>query len=84
MASVDNPEQAKRAQADGWRYFRVTNETAPKAKGEAVCPASEEAGKKLACADCLSCSGQTGQKASIVINAHGSRAKNYKLIAIGA
>ena len=84
MASVDNPEQAKRAQEDGWRYFRVTNETAPKTKGESICPASEEAGKKLACADCLSCSGQTGRKSSIVINAHGSRAGNYKLIAIAA
>ena len=84
MASVDNLEQAKQAKQAGWRYFRVTNETAPKTKGESICPASEEAGKKLSCADCLSCSGQTGRKSSIVINAHGSRAKNYKLIAIAA
>jgi hypothetical protein len=80
MASVDNSIEANQAQKDGWRYFRVTNESAPKIKGESICPASVEAGKKLTCADCLSCGGQTGRKASIVINAHGSRASNYKLI----
>ena len=80
MASVDNPAEAEAATKEGWRYFRVTNADAPKAKGEAVCPASKEAGKKLNCTSCLSCSGQSGQRASIVINAHGSRAKNYRLI----
>ena len=85
MASVDNEAQAKQAESEGWRYFRVTNDEAPKTKGETVCPASEEAGKKLACVDCLSCSGNSGRKSKgIVIHAHGSRKNNYKLIAVAA
>lgn len=82
MASVDSPEEASAAKAAGWRYFRVTNASAPKIKGETVCPASEEAGKKLSCVDCLSCAGQTGRKASIVINAHGAKKNNYRLLAV--
>lgn len=85
MASVDNEVEAKQATANGWRYFRVTNDDAPKVKGETICPASEEAGKKLQCIDCLSCSGNDGRKSlGIVINAHGSRKSNYKLIAVAA
>ena len=82
MASADNQEQALIAQATGWRTFRVTDETSPKVKGESVCPASKEAGHKMQCIDCLSCSGRTGSRSKgIVINAHGSRANKYHLIA---
>ena len=83
MASVDNSEEAEAASSKGWRYFRVTNETQPKIKGEVVCPASEEAGKKTECAACLACNGATRKGLGIVINAHGSRSNNFKLIAKG-
>jgi len=85
MASADSALEASEAQTKGWRTFRVTNETAPQIKGETVCPASEEAGKKLSCIDCLACSGASGRRSKgIVINAHGSRKSNFKIIAVAA
>jgi hypothetical protein len=73
MASVDNEAEAALAQAKGWRYFRVALPNAvARLKGEAVCPASAEAGRKLKCADCKACSGVAyGMRGSIVIQAHG-------------
>jgi hypothetical protein len=38
-----------------------------------LCPASEEAGKKLTCQECLACGGGNRQ-GSIYIPAHGSSA----------
>ena len=80
MASVDSQSEAIEAAASGWRYFRVTNATQPKIKGETICPASEEAGHKLSCSDCLSCDGNNRNSKGIVIQAHGSRKNNFKLI----
>ena len=54
MASVSTPEEADRAQAEGWRTFRVHAEATP---GEVVCPASEEAGRRTQCDRCRLCSG---------------------------
>jgi len=73
MASVDTEQEAQQAHAMGWRTFRVALPSdTPKVKGEAVCPASAEAGKKLTCDKCLACSGtQRGSRSSIVIQAHG-------------
>ena len=73
MASVDTLGETVRAQAAGWRTFRVT---APDTVGafarEAPCPASEEQGKRLTCETCMACSGGDSKKASVTIVVHGS------------
>ena len=72
MASADSESDAAEARALGWRTFRVAMPCdAPRMTGEAICPASAEAGKKLTCATCLACSGANGRRGSIVIQAHG-------------
>lgn len=72
MASADSEAAAAEAQAAGWRTFRVAMPgDLARTPVEAICPASKEAGKKLTCAQCLACSGATGRRGSIVIQAHG-------------
>jgi hypothetical protein len=72
MASCDTPQDALTARLHGWRTFRVAMPShAPRIPGEAICPASAEAGKKLQCEQCLACSGANGRRGSIVIQAHG-------------
>lgn len=72
MASADNAADATDAQAMGWRTFRVAMPCdPPRLVGEAICPASAEAGKRLTCAQCLSCGGADGRRGSMVIRAHG-------------
>lgn len=73
MASADTAEEADHAHAMGWRTFRVSlNPTLdPIRKGEVLCPASAEAGKKLTCAECRACDGANGRRGSIYIPAHG-------------
>lgn len=73
MVSADTPKQAKKAQAQGLRTFRVKTPDAPKLDSELVCPA--ETGVK--CADCRACAGATLSGAAVVIDVHGSRAKRY-------
>ena len=73
MASADSLSDKVQAMAAGFRTFRVVmrGETA-RVAGEAVCPASAEAGKKLTCITCKACNGTaTARKSSIVIQAHG-------------
>jgi hypothetical protein len=72
MASADSAADAFKAQAHGWRTFRVAMPCdAPRLDSEAICPASAEAGKKLTCDKCLACGGANGRRGSIVIKAHG-------------
>lgn len=73
MASADSVADAVEARAAGWRTFRVAMPCdEPRINGEAMCPASAEAGRKLTCADCRACGGAgTGRRGSIVIQAHG-------------
>lgn len=78
MVSADTPEDAKRARDSGFRYFRIRLADEPLGEREFTCPASEEAGKRLQCADCMACSGSSKGKASPVIIAHGSLKKNYR------
>lgn len=77
MASVETPEQQKKARAMGWKTFRVRNVDEPLQKHEFVCPASHEAGKKLKCEDCLACSGGewNGSQFTPVIVVHGTTYK---------
>lgn len=79
MASVDSPEEAREAQALGWRTFRVgrwgETERDRENLSESLCPASAEAGKKLTCEVCLACDGVgSGRRGSIFIPAHGGTA----------
>ena len=85
MASADCPEDALQAHTLGWRTFRVTRSASEPSVGrEAVCPASEEAGRKLTCETCGACTGATGRKASIRIVAHGALASERNLQALDA
>ena len=81
MASVDSEAEAREAQADGWRTFRITptpiwsrstSKLAQKFKDEIVCPSSEEAGRKTTCDQCLLCNGSASKSTrNITIAAHG-------------
>lgn len=71
MASADSEAEALRAWGDGWRFFRVRSKDEARLSNEAPCPASKEAGAKVACTDCKACGGLSASvKKSIVINAH--------------
>ena len=82
MASVDSPTEATEAQRLGWRTFRVASGgigrslaldvAKSRMRGESLCPASAEAGRKLTCAACLACGGANGRRGNIMIPAHGS------------
>lgn len=76
MASADNAAEAQAAQALGYRTFRVGTPAESMARGEFLCPASEQAGKKTDCATCLACGGTSSpNRASVFIPAHGAIAK---------
>jgi len=76
MASADTESDGIDARLAGWRTFRVVMPgQVERMTGEAVCPASKEAGKKLTCDKCLACDGTTSnRRGSIVIQAHGGTA----------
>lgn len=86
MASADSVKDAQEAQALGYRTFRVSLEgDVDRLKGEAVCPASKEAGYKLQCHQCLACDGNwTNRRGSITIKVHGNSAhrSNAKKLAL--
>lgn len=72
MASCDSATDRFHAKVLGFRTFRVRSADDATAKGEVICPASAEAGKKTVCASCLACGGTTAKaRADIVIIAHG-------------
>lgn len=76
MASADSPCEAIAAQAMGYRTFRVGTPAEKMARGEFLCPASEQAGKKVDCAACLACGGTSApNRSSVFIPAHGAKAK---------
>jgi hypothetical protein len=78
MASVDSEDEALEAWHLGWRTFRVrTSEDALIPGAEAVCPASEEAGKRSSCDRCGLCEGQATEARSIAIVSHGYRKGNF-------
>ena len=85
MASCDSVAEHLDAASRGWRVFRTRlpdERAAPRLHGEALCPASEEAGHKLTCETCMACSGAglSGRRGHIVISAHGAAGivSNYK------
>ncbi len=76
MASCDSETDRLHAKLLGFRTFRVRGETEPKLPGEAMCPASAEAGHKTVCSACKACGGTAAKaKVDMAIIAHGSAAK---------
>lgn len=77
MASADSQQEAREAQAMGYRTFRVGTKAESIVQGaEFLCPASKEAGQKTNCAACLACGGTSGpNRASVFIPAHGAAGK---------
>lgn len=73
MASVDTEGQMRFARRKGWRTFRVRGADETVLRGEVVCPASEEAGKRKTCQECLACDGsrEGDRRVGIVIAVHG-------------
>jgi len=76
MASADSQPEARELQAQGWATFRVsTDPTETRDRGEARCPASAEAGRRVTCESCpisLKCNGKrTGRIRGRVILDHG-------------
>lgn len=73
MASTDTGAETVVAKKLGWRTFRVRSMAVSEFRNEMICPASEEAGKRLTCATCMACSGGIdSKKASVTIVVHGS------------
>ena len=76
MASADNAQEGEEARARGWRSFRVGTYAESLIRGtEFLCPASEQAGRKLNCAKCLACGGNelSPHKSSVFIPVHGGK-----------
>jgi len=71
MASTHSVTENELARRLGWRSFRTRTADQPIASDEVICPASEEAGKRLTCETCLACEGGRPQRRSIVIIGHG-------------
>jgi hypothetical protein len=71
MASADSIDQAAKANLLGMRVFRVSVGVDVQA-GEAMCPASAEAGKRSTCAKCTLCSGTSINARDIVIADHAT------------
>jgi hypothetical protein len=76
MASVDSVAERVQANILGFRTFRVATSVGwAKQQNEALCPASEQAGKKTKCDKCRACSGTSSRaRCDIVIPAHGGGA----------
>lgn len=73
MASVETTDDLALATAMGWRGYRAMLPGVERTRGEMVCPASAEAGKRLTCAECLRCGGSDGPgSVSVAITIHGS------------
>jgi hypothetical protein len=69
MASADNIDEAAQANLYGMRVFRVSVGV-DKQAGEAMCPASAEAGRKATCDTCMLCGGTAKTAKDIVIADH--------------
>jgi hypothetical protein len=83
MASVETLADQVSAKIMGFRTFRVRSSAdAPMAKREVVCPASEEAGRKLTCIDCKACGGTSSKaRADMVIATHGGGSSAFRQLA---
>lgn len=83
MASADTIDEAAQANLLGMRVFRVSMGVDVQA-GEAMCPASAEAGKRATCSKCTLCAGTSIQARDIVIADHavGHKRRVISLVAV--
>jgi hypothetical protein len=79
MYSADTAQEAQEAHKKGYRTFRVIPVKQWQEQGigailgaEILCPASEEAGKRVTCDKCKLCTGSNKPAKSIAIIAHGT------------
>lgn len=72
MASVDSMDEYLEATRNGWRTFRVRTPEGPLDSQEVICPASDEAGNRVTCAQCKLCQGTAKQAKSVAIIVHGA------------
>ena len=81
MASVDSLEERDEARSLGYRAFVVRPDWVLKPKGLVSCPASDEAGRRTTCSECLQCGGTSnGRRSDITIAAHGPTANRFDSI----
>lgn len=81
MTSAESSTDAKAAWLRGERTFRVIRDVADMVKGrEILCPASEEAGRRVTCIDCGLCAGAAKKAKSIAIVAHGGAKRTAKAL----
>lgn len=80
MASVETAKQLRHARRKGWKTFRVMNATETRQEAEFACPASEEAGKRKTCEECLACHGGewNGKQVTPAIVIHGPKFKTRR------
>lgn len=82
MASVDSLQEMSEAVRKGWRTFRVRSSETSLSKGEIVCPAAEEAGKRTTCEKCRLCNGKPNDadaRKNIAIVVHGIGKRNLRI-----
>ena len=73
MASVHSESERAEARSMGFRTFRILGAGEAPGAGEILCPASEEAGKRTTCIDCVLCDGSRGthdKRKDIAIHVH--------------
>ncbi len=70
MASVEDVEGKRKANALGFRTFRVGSSLEEMTDDEVLCPASKEAGRKVTCKDCKLCRGGSNKAKNIFIIKH--------------
>jgi len=82
MASCDSLAEQIKAEAMGWRTFRIRGVDEVLKENEFVCPASTEAGAKTTCSKCKACMGissHTHKNPCIIV--HGADFKIDKFLA---
>ena len=70
MSSVETAALATKAQSKGFRTFRVRSKQSEKQANEVICPASLEGGRKVTCATCGLCKGNSIGAKSVTIIQH--------------
>lgn len=86
MASVDSLEEKRYANSLGFRTFRIIydcdliDDEIVYEPDEFACPAAEEQGKRLTCAECFACNGAPKGlvKGNVGIRVHGNRTNKQR------
>lgn len=78
MASCDTSQERAAAKEIGARTFRVMGPGESLERGEILCPASDEAGKRTTCEKCGLCGGADKLAKDIAIYVHGKGASKFE------